>query len=204
MVADEDGTASVQWARRSVTAALGGRGAPADRSLPSPPAGALFAEPRGVFVTLKHHPSGELRGCIGYPLPHFPLGRAIAQAALAAATEDPRFPRVRSPELSQLTFEVSILSVPVPVPGRTPAEIVAGITVGRDGLIVEGYGTSGLLLPQVAPEQGWSAEQFLDGTCEKAGLPADAWRSPGVRIRRFGAEVFAERSPHGPVERVRL
>ncbi len=204
MVADEDGVAAVRWARRSVAAALGGRSTSSDRSLPSPPEGALFVEPRGVFVTLKHHPSGELRGCIGYPLPHFPLGRAIAQAALAAATEDPRFPRVRSPELSQLTFEVSILSVPVPVPGRTPAEIVAGITVGRDGLIVEGYGTSGLLLPQVAPEQGWSAEQFLDGTCEKAGLPADAWRSPGVRIRRFGAEVFAERSPHGPVERVRL
>ncbi len=204
MVADEDGVAAVAWARRSVVAALGARSASADRTLPGAPDGALFAEPRGVFVTLKHHPSGELRGCIGYPLPYFPLGRAIAQAALAAATEDPRFPRVRGTELAHLTFEVSILSVPVPVPGRTPAEIVAGIEVGRDGLIVEGHGTSGLLLPQVAPEQGWSVEQFLDGTCEKAGLPADAWRRPGVRIRRFGAEVFAERSPGGAVERVPL
>jgi uncharacterized protein len=202
VVSEEEGAVAVRWARASIEAALGrsasGGAPPIDRE----PRDAVFREPRGVFVTLKRHPSDLLRGCIGYPLPHFPLAWAIAQASVAAATEDPRFPAVRAGELAQLTVEVSILTVPVPVGGRTPEEIAAHLRVGRDGLIVEGHGTSGLLLPQVAPEQGWTASEFLDGTCEKAGLPAGAWRQAGVRIRRFEAEVFAETSPGGSVRRV--
>jgi uncharacterized protein len=199
----EDGRTAVAWARASIAAALGaapgGRPAP----LPETPSAPVFREPRGVFVTLKRHPSGDLRGCIGYPLPYLPLEGAIARSAVAAATDDPRFERVAPRELDRLTVEVSVLTVPVPLKARTPSEMVAEVEVGRDGLIVDGRGTSGLLLPQVAPEQGWTAEELLDGTCEKAGLPRSAWRDPSVRVRRFEAEIFAERSPDGPVERVR-
>ncbi len=202
MLTDEDGSAAVAWARASIAAGLGAARGPDDRALDPTAGRPVFAEPRGVFVTLKRHPSGDLRGCIGYPLPYLPLATAIARSALAAATEDPRFPRVRANELTGLTVEVSVLTVPTPVLGRTPEEIVDGVKVGRDGLIVEGRGTSGLLLPQVAPEQGWSAEELLDGTCEKAGLPRGCWKLPGIHVRRFEAEIFAERSPHGPVERV--
>jgi uncharacterized protein len=163
----------------------------------------VFREPRGAFVTLKEHPGGRLRGCVGYPLPVLPLGRAIPDVAVAAATEDPRFPVLRASEVDHVTVEVSVLSVPVPVTGERPEEIVRQVRVGRDGLIVEGHGASGLLLPQVAPEQGWSAEELLDGTCEKAGLPPGAWRDlRRVRVRRFEAEVFAEERPGGPVARV--
>jgi len=195
VVTDPDGIAAVRLARRAVTDAVGGGGAGA-------PPGALsaeFREPRGVFVTLRRHPSGALRGCIGYPLPRFPLSEAIERAARSAALDDPRFPPLRAAELATTTVEVSVLTVPEPLRRGTPAEIVGGVEVGRDGLIVEGHGTSGLLLPQVAPEQHWNAEAFLDGTCEKAGLPPGAWRSPAVRVYRFRAEVFEERSPGGEV-----
>jgi uncharacterized protein len=198
---DAEGAYAVRLARRSVEEALGvspsGTARPSGTDI-APPS---FAERRGVFVTWKRYPDGRLRGCIGFPLPVLPLERAIREAAVAAAVEDPRFPPVRAAELPQLTVEVSALTVPQPLQFRTPADAIRAIQVGRDGLIVEGRGTSGLLLPQVAPEQGWSAEELLEGTCEKAGLPPGAWRDPSVRVRRFEAEVFVEQRPGGEVVR---
>jgi len=201
MLSADEGTRAVRLARERLEESLGGAtvpGGPPGNSHGLPP---VFDEPRGVFVTLRRHPSRDLRGCIGFPLPVHPLQEAIRDAALSAATEDPRFAPVRAAELSRLTVEVSVLTVPVPVTSRRPDELVREIRVGRDGLIVDGYGTSGLLLPQVAPEQGWSSEELLAGTCEKAGLPPQSWRDPKVRIRRFEAQVFAERAPGGEVVR---
>jgi len=193
---DPDGIAAVRLARRSIAAAVG-------RALPDAPGSVPtdFDEPRGVFVTIRRHPSGALRGCIGFPLPRYPLATAIDRAARSAALDDPRFPPLGPDELDAVTVEVSVLTVPAPIAARSPEETIRSVVVGRDGLIVEGRGASGLLLPQVAPEQGWNAEELLDGTCEKAGLPRGAWRSPTVRVYRFEAEVFAETSPSGPVER---
>jgi uncharacterized protein len=198
MVGPGDGEAAVHLARRSVARALDGvgRGDPRD-ALPS-----SFEEPRGVFVTLKRYPGGLLRGCIGYPLPVLPLRLAIVRAAVASALDDPRFPAVTPRELASLTFEVSILTVPVAIGDAGPGSVVREIRIGRDGLIVEAGGRSGLLLPQVAPEQGWTVEEFLDGTCDKAELPPGAWRSPGVRVRRFEAEIFSEAEPSGRIVRV--
>lgn len=158
---------------------------------------AVFDERRGVFVTLKRYPSLLLRGCIGYPLPVLPLREGLPRAAVSAAIEDPRFRPVRAEELGGLAIEVSVLTVPVPIRGSRPEDLVRSVRVGRDGLIVEGFGSSGLLLPQVAPEQRWSSEEFLAGTCEKAGLPPAAWRDPRVTVHRFEAEVFAESTPGG-------
>lgn len=189
-----------QWAltlpRRAIERALGPDAAtdparPFEREeLPR-----VFDERRGVFVTLTRYPSHALRGCIGYPRPVLALRRALPRAAVAAAVEDPRFPPVRPEELSRLAIEVSVLTVPVPIRARRPEELLAAVQVGRDGLIVEGWGTSGLLLPQVAAEEGWSAEEFLEGTCTKAGLPETAWRDPRVTVRRFEAEVVREVAP---------
>ena len=39
---------------------------------------------------------------------------------------------------------------------------------------------------------GWDRESFLGHTCVKAGLPADAWRQPGIEIAGFTATVFGE------------
>ncbi len=198
MLDDAAGEASVRWARRSIAERLGGARSDGDVA----PGPAVFDQPRGVFVTLRRHPDGLLRGCIGYPMPFLPLRQALAQAALSAAFDDPRFPPVAAAELGHLIVEVSVLTVPVPVDAVGAEAIARSVRVGRDGLIVEAGGRSGLLLPQVAPEQGWSAEEFLDGTCEKADLPRGAWRDPRIRIRRFEAEVFAETEPGGRVRRV--
>ena len=202
MLTSEEGTAAVRLARRALEEGLGDR--PTLLSAPVEGTGALppvFFEPRGVFVTLKRYPDKALRGCIGYPLPVLPLRTAVTRAAVAAAVEDYRFRPVRASDLSRILVEVSVLSVPVPLEFTDPEEAIEAVQVGRDGLIVDGLGSSGLLLPQVAPEQGWSAEELLDGTCEKAGLPPGAWRDRRVKVRRFEAEVFTEVAPGAEVAR---
>src|SRR5580693_6710139 len=53
------------------------------------PRDGIFAERRGVFVTL--HARGRLQGCIGVVEPDEPLGAAIVRCAANATLEDPRF-----------------------------------------------------------------------------------------------------------------
>jgi uncharacterized protein (TIGR00296 family) len=136
----------------------------------------------GVFVTLKK--DGELRGCIGLPLPT-ELSSGLKEAALAAM-RDPRFPPLREEELPDITVEVTLLGPPEPLEGPE------GLEIGRHGVMLQCRGLSGLLLPQVATEQGWSAEEFLDACCAKAGLPPGSWKDPGARVYRFEGEVYGE------------
>ena len=143
-----------------------------------------FKEICGVFVTLKKN--GELRGCIGLVEGIKPLGNGIQEMAVAAATQDPRFPPVRLAELPEVSLEVSILSPMIPV------ESLDEIKVGRDGLLLRGAGHSGLLLPQVATEWGGDRDTFLDNLCLKAGLPPGSHKQAGIRLFRFSAEVFGE------------
>ncbi len=139
--------------------------------------------PGAAFVTL--HKKDELRGCIGHIRAVKPLAETIREMAQAAAFEDPRFFPVKKDELGDLHIEISVLS---------PMDLVNDINeieIGRDGLyIAEGY-NSGLLLPQVATEEKWTREQFLEGVCRKAGLPGDAWQK-GALLYKFSAEIFQE------------
>jgi len=150
----------------------------------------VFNEKRGVFVTLNEH--GELRGCIGLPYPVMPLGDAIEHAASAAALEDPRFPPVRKDELDQISVEVTIMTMPVPLEGE-PLTRPSQVQVGKHGLIVRGMGTSGLLLPQVATEYGWDATTFLSHTCMKAGLSDRCWTYNTIEILTFEGQIFSEK-----------
>jgi AmmeMemoRadiSam system protein A len=135
----------------------------------------------GVFVTLEKQ--GDLRGCIGYVFPVKPLYLGVRDNAISAAVRDPRFPPVSETELPELDVEISIM---------TPLEETdwRDIRVGRDGLYIEGYGHGGLLLPQVATDLGWDEATFLTHVCYKAGLPADAYKDPEVKLYRFQARVF--------------
>jgi len=145
----------------------------------------VLRKPAGAFVSL-HDKDGDLRGCIGSIVPVAPLCQAVVSSAVNAAFRDPRFFPLTKEELANVELEISVMG---------PIEVVrdtAEIEVGRDGLIVTKGRNSGLLLPQVATDYGWDLESFLRHTCTKAGLPADAWRSPDSRIERFSAEVFSE------------
>ncbi len=156
----------------------------------------------GVFVTL-NNPLG-LRGCIGYPLPDRKLFDVLIEASIAAATEDPRFPPVKSEELDQITFEVTVLTQPEKIQVSDPKEYPSKIKVGRDGLIVKHGLNSGLLLPQVPVEYSWTEEEFLGHTCEKADLPWDCWKDKETQIQKFEGIMFKEKSPNGQVVREEL
>ena len=150
---------------------------------PVPSQAALNRE-SGAFVTLKE--AGVLRGCIGYTSASRPLYETIRNTATLAAFGDPRFRPVISDEVSQLEYEISVLS-----PLRRVLD-VQEIEVGRHGLLIKNGGREGILLPQVPMEQLWDRATFLEQTCVKAGLPEQCWKDEETDIFSFTAEVFGE------------
>jgi hypothetical protein len=166
-------------ARKSIEAVVQGKKPPV-----SHPQDPILERNCGAFVTITKG-GGELRGCIGYILPIMPLYTAVSQAGISAATKDMRFPPVSPGELKDLELEISVLAAPKLISDTTE------IVVGRDGLIMRAGSRSGLLLPQVASSRNWNRLTFLEETCAKAGLPADAWKS-GAQIYTFRALVFGE------------
>jgi len=144
----------------------------------------LFLKHLGAFVTL--HKSGNLRGCIGTITGVRPLKDTIIQMALSAAFSDPRFAPLRASEYPQIDIEISVLS---PIEPATIDDIVVGV----HGLIITKDYNRGLLLPQVATENGWTKEEFLSHTCIKAGLPPQTWRERGYTLEKFSAIVFGEK-----------
>ena len=189
----EDGTILVKTARNVVTKYLkDGEKITLEKTIQD-----KFSFNSGVFVTL-NNPIG-LRGCIGYPLPDKKLFNALEDASIAAAVEDPRFPPVKSEELDSITFEVTVLTPPQTIKVDNPQEYPGKIKVGQDGLIVRYGYNSGLLLPQVPIEWGWNAKEFLEHTCEKAGLPQDHWEKPEIEVQKFQGIVFKEKEPKGEI-----
>jgi len=140
---------------------------------------------KGAFVTL--HYKGELRGCIGAIIGRGPLYKTVRDMAIESSTGDPRFPPVTVKELKDIKIEISVLSEPEKVTD------VNTLKMGVHGVIVKRGFNSGVFLPQVAAETGWTRDEFLSYLCaHKAGLPADAWKDPKTEIYSFTAEVFGE------------
>jgi AmmeMemoRadiSam system protein A len=151
-------------------------------------------ENHGAFVTLRLQ--GQLRGCIGHTVNREPLAFSVRDNAINAATRDPRFPPLAAEEALEVQIEVSALT-----PGDTPdtpfkrVRDLGEIKIGRDGLYIERLNQrGGLLLPQVATDQGWNVDQFLSAVCVKAGYPDGAWAEKNTLLYRFSAQVFAEPS----------
>jgi len=145
--------------------------------------------PGAAFVTLKN--GGRLRGCVGHIVAYKPLFASVVENACHAC-QDPRFTDepITEKEAGDLSIEISVLT-----PMRRLAD-PQKVRVGKDGLMMAKGANRGLLLPQVPTEQGWTREQFLQGTCRKAGLPLDAWKDKDTEIYRFGAQVFGEEKPN--------
>jgi len=180
----EEGAILLRIARESLCAHLEGRQAPGALVFFGPEGiPPRLAERRGVFVTLTSH--GRLRGCTGYVEGRFPLWQAVRDLAVSSAAHDYRFPPVEPSELPDIHLEVSVLTPPRPI---KPDEVV----IGRHGLIMKMGPRMGLLLPQVATEWGWDVPEFLAHTCEKAGLPRDAWKNPQAELLGFEAQIFDE------------
>ena len=178
MLADDERQTLLRIAREAVTARAHARDVPSDL--------VRIDRSGGAFVTLRV--AETLRGCIGHVEADRPLVDIVRRVAAAAASEDPRFPPLRPPELSDVVIEISVLG---------PLETCRGpthIEVGRHGLVVDDGEHRGLLLPQVAVEWGWDGHTFLSQTCVKAGLKPDAWQG-GLQIFTFEAEVFSESPP---------
>jgi len=113
-----------------------------------------------------------------------PLYEAVREMALAAAFDDPRFPPLTKAEFASIEVEISVLTPLARV------HDIDEIEVGRDGLMIRLDFHSGLLLPQVATEQGWDRKTFLEQTCLKAGLPKNSYKEKNAEIYRFSADVF--------------
>lgn len=142
----------------------------------------IVKKERGAFVTL--YKKGRLRGCIGYIEARKALYETIKEMAVAAAFNDPRFSPLSKDEWPDITIEISILSP------LQEVHDIREIEVGHHGLYIIKGSCRGLLLPQVATEYGWDCLTFLQQTCYKAGLPAQAWKEEGTRIYIFSAEIF--------------
>jgi len=146
------------------------------------PTAGIFAERRGVFVTL--HVRGRLRGCIGVIDGEEPLGPAVVRCAASAALQDARFSPLRPEELGGLEIEISLLSPLAPIASED-------VEIGLHGLLVAQGIKRGLLLPQVAAEHHLTREQFIEETCHKAGLPREAWRQADTKLTGFTCEVIS-------------
>jgi len=173
---DEERKLLLSLAHESISSTLEGREIALD------PLTQHLAQPRGVFTSL--YQLGELRGCVGYVLPTASVYRAVIETARAAAFDDNRFPPVTTEEAPHLAIEISVLSSPQLIHPEN-------IEVGRHGLLIQQHGRRGLLLPQVPAGRNWDRMTFLEQTCRKAGLPADAWLK-GATTMAFSAEVFGD------------
>jgi len=145
-----------------------------------------FKQARGVFVTLTK--KGNLRGCIGLTHGIYSIGEAVVKMAKSAAFEDPRFNSVKENEINDIKIEISILTEPSEVKG----EIAKNFELGKDGLICEFMGYSGLFLPQVAIEHKMDKIEFLENLCQKAGMPKDYWQNKNVKFKKFQVQSFRE------------
>ncbi|HEX2014648.1 MAG TPA: TIGR00296 family protein [Nitrososphaera sp.] len=197
VISDTQGAVLVELAREAVEEYL-------SRSIVLEPQAGIEIH-AGVFVTLNYLTSNReehLRGCIGFPVPEKQLSKSVVEAAIAAATQDPRFPPIDLAELPNIIFEVSVLTPPEQI-RINPAGYANEIKIGRDGLIFRWKYGSGLLLPQVPSELNWDVEEFLANICYKAGAPPDAWLDPSTKLFRFQAIVFKEVAPRGQVVRLK-
>jgi len=164
-----------------------------------------FSDKYGVFVTLNEYITNgnPLSGCIGFIEPIYPLYEVIHRVSISSAVEDYRFSSVTINDMDNIIIEISILTPPKLIEVIDPKEYFDKIVIGRDGLIAEKGMKRGLLLPQVPIDHGrnWDVETFLKHTCNKTGLPENAWKDKQTKIYSFQAILFEELKPRGEVVR---
>lgn len=185
MIALKDAKALIKLARDAISSVFESKQVEAENKLMD-----RFSKPQGIFVTITI--DKQLRGCIGFVEPVFPLFEAVIRAARAAAFEDPRFPRLQKEEFKNIEVEISVLTEPELIEVDKPDGYLKKINIGKDGLIIRSRFGSGLLLPQVFTRYKCSVKQALEMTCHKAGLDEDAWKDLNSKVFKFQAQIFKE------------
>ena len=147
-------------------------------------------EPAAAFVTLTIR--AQLRGCIGSIEAHQSLYDDVTHNAHAAAFGDPRFPPLTADELPAVRIEVSVLTVPQPLPFSSEADALRRLRRGVDGVIFQHGNRRAVFLPQVW-EQLPEPREFMAHLKQKAGLPAGFW-ADDVRLEVFQVERFETHS----------
>ncbi len=179
------GSALLQLARGAIGQGFG-------QPPPAPPAGPPeLAAPGASFVTLTQ--GGDLRGCIGTLAAYRPLADDVRQNALAAAFHDPRFKPLTAAELPRTRVEVSRLHPPQALPFAGPAEALAQLRPGVDGIVLSAGRRRATFLPQVW-EQLPDPAEFLARLKLKAGLPGDYW-GDDLRLERYTVDQWQEPPP---------
>jgi len=191
MLSEQDGRFLLKLARETIEKFVRNEKIEKPKTYPK-----ALDENYGIFCTIYKCKTGNgatnLRGCIGVPYPIMSLLKAALSAAVSACSEDSRFRPIREAELDKIKIEISILTEPKLIEVKDAEEYPSRIKIGSDGLIIEYGPYAGLLLPQVATEYGWSAEEFLNHLCMKAGLSDGMWKEKNVKIYKFQTQIFRE------------
>lgn len=146
-------------------------------------------ENRGVFVTITI--GSQLRGCIGHIVPVQELYKDVAENAINAAFDDPRFYPLSKDELDLIKIEISILSLPQKIDYKNTQDLLSKITPLKDGIILKKGFFQATYLPQVW-EDLTDKNAFLSSLCLKAGLPSDEWKTGTLEVSRYSVEKFEE------------
>lgn len=187
----EDGLRAVELAREAIESYVcyGQREQPGSMR-------EAFYQRTGALVRIEStRGRGSLRGCAGTYQTDDQLGHAIVDGAITAASDDSCGSEVNATELDSVAVSVCIVREVV-----LTDDPLADLELGIHGVAIDAGGTSGWLYPTVPVENDWSAREYLDHTCRKAGLSSTAWRDEDVMVVLFSGEVFREREPNGSIE----
>jgi uncharacterized protein len=161
-----------------------------------------LGSPHGVFVTILHYPTRELRGRIGFHGTKKHIGEMVIDAAVAAAFEDPKFVPVSLKESGHMTVEVDILSDFEPIKSTGMGKLIK-VKRGRDGLYIRYGFRSAVLLPSFPEENKLDKRGFFEAACKAVGIQKDLWMQPNIKLFRFEAQSFAEEEPDGRVREIK-
>jgi AmmeMemoRadiSam system protein A len=141
------------------------------------------------FVTLTI--AERLRGCIGTLQAYQPLAEDVHEHAVAAALQDPRFPKVTPGELPKIVIEVSVLSPKTPLSYEGPEDLLRKIRPGIDGVVLQDRFRKATFLPQVWKKISDPAP-FLTQLCMKMGASGDLWRKKPLDVYVYQVQEFQE------------
>lgn len=183
---DKEKQALLKIARDSINAVVNNEKLP---RLKAEDYSAVLRQEGVSFVTLTINE--QLRGCIGALEAFQPLYLDVQEHAIAAATEDYRFPSVSPEEVAQLNIEISRLTPTRPLKYERAQDLPEKLRPGIDGVLITNGVRRATFLPQVW-EKVSDTHEFLAHLCMKMGVPADYWLKNKLQVFTYQVEEFKE------------